>query len=78
LFLGALASMVTGIAIALIFRKSYLAPLVAGAVLVALFIPVHVTLWSRFPVWYHVVFLGSLLVLTSTPALWALRAGRMH
>jgi hypothetical protein len=31
--------------------------------LLALFVPVHVGLWAKFPLWYHVVFLGSLIPL---------------
>jgi hypothetical protein len=34
----------------------------AGA-LVVIFLPV-ITLWKRFPPWYHVVFLASLVVVT--------------
>jgi len=33
-------------------------------VLLVLFIPVHYSLWERFPTWYHVVFLASLVVVT--------------
>ena len=36
------------------------APWVVGLVLLALFVPVHVQLWDRFPVWYHLTFLVSL------------------
>jgi hypothetical protein len=32
-------------------------------VLVVIFLPV-VTLWERFPLWYHVVFLASLVAVT--------------
>ena len=32
------------------------------AALLILFVPEHVRLWSRFPVWYHATFLASLLV----------------
>jgi hypothetical protein len=28
-----------------------------------LFVPVHVGLWATFPVWYHLLFLGSLVPL---------------
>jgi hypothetical protein len=31
--------------------------------LLALFVPFHLGLWARFPVWYHIVFLGSLVPL---------------
>jgi hypothetical protein len=35
-----------------------------AVVLVIVFVPVHYQLWSRFPVGYHVAFLGSLVPLT--------------
>jgi xanthine/uracil permease len=34
-----------------------------GLALLAAFVPVHVGLWARFPVWYHLAFLGSLVPL---------------
>jgi hypothetical protein len=34
-----------------------------GILLIALFIPVHYSLWDRFPIWYHLTFLVSLLPL---------------
>src|SRR5262249_9498142 len=36
---------------------------VFGALMLAFFIPVHVQLWAKFPVWYHLTFLGTLLPL---------------
>jgi hypothetical protein len=34
--------------------------LAVGCILLALFVPAHISLWHRFPVWYHVFFLVSL------------------
>jgi hypothetical protein len=39
------------------------APLISGAVLMLLFLPVHYNLWAMFPVWYHLTFLASLPLL---------------
>jgi len=39
-------------------------PLVLGCALLVLFLPEHYRLWNRFPVWYHLTFLGSLIPLT--------------
>jgi len=36
----------------------------AGALLLLGFIPVHINLWDKFPVWYHLTFLASLVPLT--------------
>ena len=36
-------------------------PIVLGCVLLALFLPGHYRIWNRFPVWYHLTFLCSLI-----------------
>lgn len=64
LTIAALASLIGGAAAGWIAPRARAAPLVLGAILVAGFLPVHVQLWSRFPVWYHLTFLLSLLPLT--------------
>jgi hypothetical protein len=38
-------------------------PAVLGCALLALFLPGHYRLWNRFPVWYHLTFLCSLIPL---------------
>ena len=38
--------------------------LMPGVLLLIGFIPVHISLWDRFPVWYHLTFLLSLVPLT--------------
>jgi hypothetical protein len=45
---------------ALLSRGSVGASLTLGCILLALFVPVHVSLWQKFPVWYHLFFLASL------------------
>jgi hypothetical protein len=47
---------------------------VFGVVMLAIFLPVHYSLWSKFPVWYHAYFLGSLVV---APAIVGLARARM-
>ena len=63
LIIAALASLIGGAAVGWIAPRARAAPLVLGAILVAVFVPVHVQLWSRFPPWYHLTFLLSLLPL---------------
>ena len=41
-----------------------LVPMIAGLVLLAAFIPIHLSLWNKFPIWYHLSFLASLPLLT--------------
>jgi hypothetical protein len=40
------------------------AALILGVVLLVIFIPVHVNLWERFPVWYHLTFLLTIVPLS--------------
>jgi hypothetical protein len=63
LVLGAVASLVSGAACIAVAGGSR-APIYSFAtLLLALFVPVHVGLWVKFPVWYHILFLGSLVAL---------------
>jgi hypothetical protein len=36
-------------------------PLIVGSVVLAMFLPVHISVWSRFPVWYHLTFLLTII-----------------
>jgi len=63
LILGALASLAAGAAAGLVAPAKMAPRWVLGAIILALFIPVHIQLWAKFPVWYHLVFLGTLLPL---------------
>jgi hypothetical protein len=64
LAIGALATLAAGLVTAIIARPSLLARLMPGGLLLVVFIPVHIMLWDRFPVWYHLTFLVSLAPLT--------------
>src|SRR5262245_30453964 len=61
---GAVATLATGLVTAMIVPRSTLTVLMPGVLLLAGFIPVHVMLWGKFPVWYHLTFLVSLVPLT--------------
>jgi len=65
LILGALASLAAGAAAGLIAPSKTGPRWVLGAIILAVFIPVHVQLWAKFPVWYHLVFLGTLAPLVA-------------
>jgi hypothetical protein len=43
----------------------------------AAFIPVHVRLWTKFPVWYHLVFLGTLVPLVVVGGMFARSRSRI-
>jgi len=63
LILGAVASVAAGAACIVIARNVQAAVYAFALLLVVLFVPVHIGLWGTFPVWYHIVFLGSLFPL---------------
>jgi len=64
LLIGALATLAAGLVTAMIAPRSMLARLMPGALLLVGFIPVHIMLWDKFPPWYHLTFLLSLVPLT--------------
>jgi hypothetical protein len=64
LLVGALATLATGLVTAMIAPRSLPARLMPGVLLLLAFIPVHIMLWDKFPVWYHLTFLLSLVPLT--------------
>jgi hypothetical protein len=63
LSISAISSLAGGYLAALVGRGGR-APLVAGVVLLLMFIPIHYSIWSRFPIWYHLTFLISLPLLS--------------
>lgn len=60
LVLGAGASIAAGVACAAVTPHSRLPTYVLALLLLAMFLPVHVSLWDKFPIWYHLLFLVSL------------------
>jgi hypothetical protein len=63
LFVGAISSLCAGFVAAWITNRSVLAIKSLAGVLLVMFLPV-ITLWERFPPWYHIMFLTSLPVFT--------------
>lgn len=63
------ASIVAAALTAVIARGSRGTAIVGGLVLLAGFVPVHIGLWDKFPVWYHLTFLASLPALALVGAL---------
>jgi hypothetical protein len=58
------ATVSAGAVTAWIARDSSVWPLITGIVLLAIFIPVHMHIWTHFPLWYHLTFLPSLPILS--------------
>jgi hypothetical protein len=63
LLLGAVSSLASGAACVVIGPSTRVAVYLFSLLLLVLFVPVHVNLWGKFPLWYHIVFLGSLIPL---------------
>jgi hypothetical protein len=64
LTIGALATLAAGLVTAVIAKRSMLVRVAPGLLLLVAFIPQHVMLWEKFPIWYHLTFLLSLVPLT--------------
>ena len=60
LAMAAVTSLAAGAAVRAVAPASRWAPGVLGVGLLALFLPEHLSIWSRLPVWYHLVFLVTL------------------
>lgn len=74
LFIAALTSVLAGAIVKTIAPSSKWAPWIAGGILLALFVPEHIYVWAKFPVWYHLTFLLTLLPLILLGARLARRA----
>jgi len=62
LSIGALTTLAAGAVTAWLAGSSW-AVAVTGALLLLFFIPEHISLWNKFPIWYHLTFLTSLVPL---------------
>ena len=60
---AAIASFAAGMAVRAIAPASRAVPWATGLIILAMFVPVHIQLWSKFPVWYHLAFLLSIVPL---------------
>jgi hypothetical protein len=74
LSIAALSSLAAGALVRVIAAQNQLAPWILGGVLLILFVPDHIHLWDRFPVWYHLTFLITLAPLVALGALCVPRA----
>jgi hypothetical protein len=70
LAVGALASIAAGFSAAWIAKGTGTPVKVLAALLLLMFIPIHYRLWDKFPIWYHLTFLASLIPFTLLGAFW--------
>ena len=61
LLMAIVTSVVAGIVTASVYRSRRWAPLIVGTVVLAMFVPLHIAIWSKFPVWYHLTFLLTII-----------------
>ena len=64
LAVGFFSSLVAGFACSYVARPSPKPIYVLSIIMGVFFLPVHYNLLAKFPIWYHVVFLGTLAPLT--------------
>ena len=76
LVLGAISTLSAGFVAAWIGKSRMVSATLTGIALLCLFIPGHYRIWDKFPVWYHLTFLVSLLPLTLLGAALNHRADR--
>ena len=63
LAVAAIGSLIGAYLAGVTVRDARVTPLVGGLVLLAIFVPVHMQMWDKFPLWYHATFLTSLPLL---------------
>jgi len=61
LLMAIVTSLVAGAVAGWISPSSRWAPLILGSVVFAMFVPLHIAIWSKFPVWYHLTFLLTII-----------------
>lgn len=68
LSIAALTSVAAGALVRAVAPASRWAPWILGLILLVMFIPEHVHLWQKFPIWYHLTFLVTLAPLVALGA----------
>ena len=66
-------SVASGAAAGLVSRPGREGPRVFAGLLLLFFLPVHYSLWTKFPLWYHAVFLLSLVPCVLWGSTWGRR-----
>ncbi|MEO8455686.1 MAG: hypothetical protein ABI454_11035 [Sphingomicrobium sp.] len=75
---AAITSVAAGAIVGLIAPSKRWAPWLVGLMILAMFLPVHVSLWNKFPAWYHLAFLAPLAPLVALGGLLGRRRGALN
>jgi hypothetical protein len=73
LVMAIVTSLVSGAITRWISPSSKWAPLIVGSTVLAMFLPVHIAIWNKFPAWYHLTFLLTIIPAVLVGALLPLR-----
>jgi hypothetical protein len=73
LLMAIVTSLVAGAVTRRISPSSRWTPLIVGSVVFASFVPVHIAIWSKLPLWYHLTFLLTIIPAVLVGALLARR-----
>jgi len=68
LSIAAVTSLIAGAIVRLIAPSSSVAPWIVGLILLAFFVPTHIQIGTRLPLWYHLTFLLTLAPLVALGA----------
>ena len=61
LLMAIVTSVAAGAVTSWISQSSRWAPLIVGGVVLAMFLPLHIAIWNKFPAWYHLTFLLTII-----------------
>ena len=61
LAMAIITSIAAGAIIRWISPSSRWSPLIVGTIVFAMFLPAHIAIWNKFPVWYHLTFLLTII-----------------
>lgn len=61
LLMAIVTSVVAGAVTGYISKSGRSAPLIVGGVVFAMFLPLHIAIWSKLPAWYHLTFLLTII-----------------
>ena len=73
LLMAIVTSLVAGAVTRCVSPSGRRAPLIVGSVVLAMFAPWHMANWSKFPAWYHLTFLLTIIPAVLVGALLPLR-----